>query len=976
MCRPPEPAMVERSQPAESSQQTAHSRDDEQTVIVGVAPASSRNDPSSVIQGSTLGRFVVLEQIGAGGMGRVLRAYDPKLHREVALKLMRTVDSTATERMLREAQAMAQLSHPNVLPIFDVGEHEGGLFLAMEFVEGNTVRQWCNESRPGWRDVLRVFRDAGEGLAAAHRAGLVHRDFKPDNMLIDAAGRVRVMDFGLARATDEDLVGEPNIDDLGLRSSTGARSDALTEFGTVLGTPAYLAPEQHVGVAGDRRSDQYAYCVALYEALHGQRPFAGETLEALAQAKARMQLRALPSSAPPVPKWIDRVLARGLRSNPDERWPSVEILVAELDRDDARSWRRRALFLVVGLGVVGTTTALVRSRAQLCSGAERQLADVWDARRSSSLEAAFVATGAPGAADAATRARAKLEAYAVRWAESYRETCEATRKRGEQSQEIMDARMRCLQGRHLALSALVDALENADADVVHKAVEASMDLPSVHRCDDIDYVMAQVPPPDDPAIEGRVETLRERLARARALHSAGRYAEGLPVARAIAQEAETLGYAPLLAEALQRLAEIEQGTGAYEAALASFRRSYFEARRSGVDEIAAQSSSALVLLLGAHLRQFDDALAWAEHARADVDRVGTDEMRAHVLNHTAAVYYNQGSYDEAERLYEEALTMLERVLDSETSGIASTLSGLAFIHHTRGSSEKAVAQFERALAILEQLLGPEHPDVAVALSNLGLAHRARRSFDEALRVNESALAIRERVLGPEHPEVAASLANLASVHFAAADHEKALPLYERALAICERSFRPEHPRIGEVLNNLAATHAVLGNDEMAALMHERAFAIWEATFGPDHPMVATSLNNQGNVARARGEHTKAAELYGRALRAWERSLGLEHQNVAYALMGVGETALELGRPDEAIAPLQRAVSIRAAHDTVSTDVAAARFALARALWDAPSASGRDRPRARELAVQARAAYLDAGEAESLVEVDAWLSDTK
>jgi eukaryotic-like serine/threonine-protein kinase len=969
--------MVEHSQPGESSQLTAHSRDHEETVVVGAAPASSRDDPSSVVQGSTLGRFVVLEQIGAGGMGRVLRAYDPKLHREVALKLMRTVDSTATERMLREAQAMAQLSHPNVLPVFDVGEHDSGLFIAMEFVEGKTVRQWCNDSRPGWRDVLRVFRDAGEGLAAAHRTGLVHRDFKPDNMLIDASGRVRVMDFGLARAADEKVLGEEAFAEApGPRSGTGPWSDALTELGTVLGTPAYLAPEQHLGVAGDRRSDQYAYCVALYEALHGQRPFSGETLEALAQAKDQMQFRALPSSAPAVPKWIDRVLARGLRSNPGERWPSVEVLVAELGRDDARSWRRRTLFLVVGLGVMGTTIALVRSRAQLCTGAERQLADVWDARRSASLEAAFVATGTPGAADAAIRARANLEAYAARWAESYGETCEATRKRGEQSQEIMDARMRCLQGRHLALSALVDTLENADADVVHKAVEASMGLPSVHRCDDIDYVMAQVPPPDDPAIEAQVQALRERLARARALHAAGRYAEGLPIARAIAQEAETLGYAPLLAEALQRLAEIEQGTGAYEAAFASFRRAYFEARRSGVDEIAAGSSSALVLLLGAHLRKFDDALAWAEHARADVDRVGTDEMRAQVLNHTALVYYNQGSFDEAESLYEEALTMLERVLDSETSSIASTLSGLAFIHHTRGSSQKAVAQFERALAIQEQLLGPEHPDVAVALSNLGLAHRARRSFDEALRVNESALAIRERVLGPEHPEVAASLANLASVHFAAADHEKALPLYERALAICEQSFRPDHPRIGEVLNNLAATHSVLGNNEMAGLLHERAFAIWESSFGPDHPMVATSLNNQGNVARARGEHTKAAELYGRALRAWERSLGLEHQNVAHALMGVGETALELDRPDEAIAPLQRAVSIRAAGDALPKEVAAARFALARALWDASPASGRDRPRARELAVQARAAYLDAGESEWFAEVDAWLNDTK
>jgi eukaryotic-like serine/threonine-protein kinase len=956
----------------EQSQPTPISRDDASTVIVGEATRPGDASAPSPIEGR-LGRFVVLEEVGAGGMGRVLRAYDPKLQREVALKLMHTADATATERMLREAQAMAQLSHPNVLPIFDVGEHEHGLFLAMEFVRGHTLRVWCERQRPQWREVIRVFRDAGEGLAAAHRAGLVHRDFKPDNVLIDADGRVRVMDFGLARAAEGEVVIEA-VDASTERPRTGSWAGVLTEVGTVIGTPAYMAPEQHGGVSGDRRSDQYAFCVALYEALHGHRPFRGDSNEALVEAKLAVRLTTPPSNAAPIPGWIDRLVLRGLRPDPDERWPSLDALLAELGRDHARIWRRRGAWILAGLGIAALLGTWARHRAQLCSGSERQLASVWNDERSASLEAAFVATGMHTAADTHARVRTRLDAYAAHWVAAHREACEATRKRGEQSREIMDARMRCLQGRRRDLAALVDTLTNADADVVHKAVEAVLALRPIDRCDDLDYVLAQVAPPDDPKEQARVEELREQLAHARALHAAGRYAEGLPITEAVARDAEELGYAPLLAEAMWRRSELERGVGDYEAARTSLQRAYFEARRSGVDEIAAEASSDLVFLLGARLRHPEDAMRWAEHAGADVERVGTEAMLARVLTNMAIAHTNAGAYDEAQPLYEQAIAILERVAGTDDFSVAPALSGLALLHHGRGASERAVPMFERVLAIREQALGPEHPEIGVALSNLGLAHRAMGAFEEAVEVNERALEIRQQALGPEHPEVAASLANLGSVHFAARDFERAYPMYERALALRERAFGPDHPMIAEILNNLAAAHAARGDHDTSGALHERALAIWEATYGPDHPMVATSLNNLGNVEFARARWDDAADLYRRALESWERTLGADHPHLAHALVGLGKTALEVGRADEALHPLERALAIRRARPGPPVELAEASYMLAQSLWDAPAGAGRDRPRARVLAEQAREIYRDEGHPELLADVDTWLGE--
>jgi Tol biopolymer transport system component/tRNA A-37 threonylcarbamoyl transferase component Bud32 len=314
-------------------------------------------------RGSTLGRYIVLDKLGGGGMGVVYAAYDPELDRKVAVKLLRAEttehrkDLNSRERLLREAQAMARLSHPNVIPVYDVGTLGEQVFIAMELIDGRTLSHWLKEKQRGAREVLDVLIHAGKGLAAAHAAGLIHRDFKPDNVLIGRDGQVKVLDFGIARAVEDLASGAPTLPQKleALGPSTPRVLEAqLTKTGMFLGTPAYMAPEQLLGKATDARTDQFSFCVALYEALYGERPFDASNAEALTEQVIKGEVRP-PSKSSHVPGWVRQTLLRGLRPNPNERFPSMNALLRELGKDP-RVARRRAVAIVavlLGVAVVG-----------------------------------------------------------------------------------------------------------------------------------------------------------------------------------------------------------------------------------------------------------------------------------------------------------------------------------------------------------------------------------------------------------------------------------------------------------------------------------------------------------------------------------------------------------------------------------------------------------------------------------------------
>ncbi|HWN69964.1 MAG TPA: serine/threonine-protein kinase, partial [Haliangium sp.] len=418
-------------------------------LTVGLAAGSRGGGAAEAEPGpaARIGRYSVLRELGRGGMGVTYTAYDEDLDRKVVLKLVRSdaMDEQLQKRLRREAQALARLAHPNIVNVHDVGSHGARSFIAMELVPGKTVSAWLPADPPRpWTEVLAVFRQAGEGLRAAHAAGLVHRDIKPANIIVGDDGRVRVLDFGVAQldGPDEALTGVPD------RHEAPWAAEHLTKTGSLVGTPAYMAPEQLEHGIADARSDQFAFCVSLFQCLYRKLPFSGQSARARLETMRQGRIAEVPNDSA-VPHWLHGVIVRGLRFAPEDRWPSMDALLAELARDPARTRRRWSMGILGGgiaaLGVVAVI-GLTGSdrRAAVCTGASARIAEVWNQEQKVAIERAMLATGVSYAAGTWQRTRALLDRYADEWAAAHTDACEATAVRHEQSGEVLDQRMQCL----------------------------------------------------------------------------------------------------------------------------------------------------------------------------------------------------------------------------------------------------------------------------------------------------------------------------------------------------------------------------------------------------------------------------------------------------------------------------------------------------------------------------------------------------
>jgi tetratricopeptide (TPR) repeat protein/tRNA A-37 threonylcarbamoyl transferase component Bud32 len=881
-------------------------------------------------QRQRLGHYVVLGELGRGGMGTVLEAFDRRLDRRVALKLLRrNIGEEHTKRLLREAQALAKLSHPNVVQVYEVGEAEGQTFIAMELVKGRSLREWLgSEPRPSLEQCLQAYLQAGEGLAAAHARGLVHRDFKPSNAVIDDEGRVRVLDFGLARLEDPGAA-RTSVE---LSLEEPAFEQALTKRGEVMGTPGYMAPEQMRGLEVDARTDQFSYCVALYEALYGDRPFQGKSLEALMASMATQELQPLPRGIE-VPAALRAAVVRGLASEPDERWPSMAALLVELRRATMPPRKRGWLYPGVGGGLVAIGLGLWQYAevGYRCEGARAQLEGTWDDARRRAVEAAMLATKVPYAADTWVRVRAGLDAYADAWVREHTEACEATSVREEQSVEVMDLRMACLRERRLALQEAVNVLGQADATRVQHAVALVTGLPTLSRCDDVEALQAELPPPEDPEVAVAVEASRRQLVQASALYDAGAYGAAEALADDVVARAEGLEYVPLLAEALLARGSFRGDLARFAEAEEDMLRAYRLAAEHRYDAVEAKAVARLVLVVGYHQARHEAGLQWGTTALA-----------------------------------------LAKSRPAEPELEASALVDIGTVLGSKGELSEALAHHERALAIYEAAMGSDHPNVGRMLGSIGTVLRQQGRLPEALAYQERALAIFERALGPAHPDVAKGLSNLGSMLVDHGELEAALTHQRRALAILEQALGPDHPDVAKVHHNFGAVLLRQGEQEAALIHYRSALVGFEQALGPDHPDVAGLVANIGLVLGEQGKLPEAHEQLQRALASFERALGPRHPYVGRALAALADNALRRQAPDAAREPAERAVSILESAEASPDELAHARFVLARVRWLDPSRHDH----AVTLAERARDGYATLGDPaqEELAEVELWLAE--
>ncbi len=797
-------------------------------------------------RGTHVERYILLKPLGQGGMGVVYAAYDPDLDRKIALKLLRPDKRTPdgnTERawILREAQAMARISHPNVISVYDTGTFGSQVFVAMEFIHGRTLSTWIRKEKHTWQEILRVFREAGQGLKAAHKAGLVHRDFKPSNVLIGNDGRVCVLDFGLARlaqVAEEEEKARGGDDDA--IDSGEPVALALPDSDLIMGTPQYMPPEQYLSTNVDSRADQFSFCAALYWALYRKRPFeprqvarsAAESVRGTARSEAGESWKKLPHAVaakePPsdvkVPAWVRRAVMRGLSLHPEDRFPSMDALLEVLSQDQRRVQKRGVLAAASALALASAgVSGYVYQQSQVCAGSQTIMASVWGPTAREKLVNAFNATGKPFAAETATKVANLLDGYAGQWASMHTQACEATRVRGEQTEELLSMRMVCLERRRKDLAALTSTLTEADGKVVEKAVDAAAALPSLQPCEDITTLAEQPPLPADPQLRSTIDQLSGQVAAVKALQDAGRYKAGLELAKKIEPQVAAASYVPLQSE-----------LSFYEGALLQYTGQVEEG-----------------------IRRYEQALDSAEVSRSD-------RRRVEVLTRLILSLSTHGHSEEAERWGQVAMAVLKRV-GGEPQLAIDLMGNLGNIALQRGRYEEAKSTFEKVRALMESTLPTDHPKRAKVSHAMGLTALSMGDYPRAISLLSESLQQTQAAKGQQHPEMATRHTMLASAYRESGDPEKALGHVQEALAVRMAVHGAESPAVADTLDEKGMTLIALKRHDDALKTFHEAVAIKQKALGDDHPNLSYSYDGVGQALLAAGKAAEAIEPLRKAL---------------------------------------------------------------------------------------------------------------
>ena len=845
----------------------AHSTADE---LKGVRPpvdrvrlATALERSARMIFGSAdtarLGRFQLLGESANGAMGVVWAAYDPGLERKVALKVLhpqRQWDDRAQDRLAKEAKSLARVDHPNVVDVHDVFTEGEQVVIVMEWVEGDTLASW-QDGRP-WPEVVAMYAQAGEGLAAAHRCGVVHRDFKPSNAIVGNNGRVRVLDFGLARNAELSEVpsaAESSSDALGAPRDPDATA-SLTATGAMVGTPAYAAPEQLTGQAATPASDQFSFAVALHRALESVVPFPGATgpeiLASIRSGRIATGDRALPS-------WLRATVARALAEPAEARFPSMEAMVHELTRP--RGWRRWRIPALVAASLAVAVTAVVARHDPLtaCDGGVAAVNAVWNGLESSRVQVALQALGAaPGADDIRDRVRSGIDRYRDGWIDLHRSAC-VDHRRGEQSAELLDRRMNCLRRRLDDLHATIAMVERLDAASAGNALEIVARTPRIEACADIDALQAATAQPAA-SLHQAVDAARTAISQAMGADRAGRSGEAAVAAQDAVAAAERTGYPPVVAEANLALGRILMDRDDDPRALAALHRARNVALEHSLPAAAVEAAARVLYLEGLHAPDPSAIRHEAEIFLPISKSIAGDHFaRPLLLNNLGTAYMAAELRVEATGYFQQAHAALPGVAERDLE-LVFIDKNLAMVTHDDRERE---ALAESVWRRLDAALGAHHLKTLDALL----------SYAQYVAAPERAIVLLARACtgyDQNHPEMVFRRIECRRYH---------------AFLAGERGEREVQQRL---------------DDEIVALiaaMRPGAFAVDAAL------AVAEARLSRGDAQGAAAAFAPVASTEVAGLPWWRRF------PVARAELGLGRAKRKLGLPVEAARHLAHSVAL-------------------------------------------------------------------
>ncbi len=830
-----------------------------------------------------LGRYVLLHVVGRGGMGVVWEAFDTVLDRKIALKLL-VPSAEMSGSVVVEARAMARVQHANVVTVHDAGLYESGgtelAYVAMELVAGCNLKEWLAERARTPEEVLATFLLAGRGIEAAHAAGVIHRDFKPSNVLLDDDGRVRVSDFGLAVLSAVDVGAGAAMENANTRSSL-----------PLVGTPRYMSPEQLEGANAVAASDQFAFCVSLYEVIYGEHPFPRAEDATLAELRARM-------SQPPKPVVRSRlggrlapILLRGLAFDPAHRWGSMRELLDALEAARGMPGKRwlvagAAAIAIAAVAFVGWREAASPERA--CRSAADEMTASWNPRTRDALAAAFARVGKLGP-DAWKRVAPSLDDWTSRWRSTRISQCMADRN-GESPTPALTARRDCLDRRLGELRGLLEVFGKPDQTVVLYAARAAHSLAPPENCMSASpHTGAAAATPRDLAA---VAKTRARLDRAFSLRHVGKPVPAVEEATAAAEEAKTIGWPPLIAEVQGELGRALSDTNQIAAATEAFYQSLWSAELVR-DDLNRLRAAVGMFIVTTSSHEYDQAERWTSTARAIAAHLPANptlDVRLRYQDVRLAQLKNE--LKECVRLGEETLRVVEAA-KIESPDVNMTMVAMARCYSGLEQRDKAVAYLERVLPRAKRLEGYYSQQTASTLTELGREARAAGNRDKALSYYREALAVREYLAGPEDPDCGVVHNNVANVLRDLKRYDEARASLERALEIYRKSYASDHPLIAKSINGMGRIEMAQGNAAAAEPYFRQGLAIMRKKRKPGHPELRADVALLAECLLAQRK-PEALDLFEEALAGTEKDNDSTDGDKADARFWAARARVELG----------------------------------------------------------------------------------